>query len=261
MIRIVSFIGMLTVSLHAKSISAYYTASYAKESTIKSKLEKVGFEVLSTYSPLKKEYLKVLVFTNKQLISTSSIKKCGFASIQRVLINNKTKKIRVTNPHYWLHAFMRKSYVPSDANAITTSLTSALGELEPTKDALEENEISKYHYAISMPYYKDMVELKNGKGLLQKIKKKKKLFEIKLSDKTTLVGVKLSKNSEKFIETIGERNALILPYTILIKDDKAYALAPKYYLAISYPLLSLGEFMKISSTPDAIIRKLKKVFN
>jgi len=50
----------------------------------------------------------------------------------------------------------------------------------------------------------------------------------------------------------------LLPYTVLIEGDKAYTLHAKYYLALSYPLLSMGQFMTISSVPDAIERKLKK---
>ena len=70
----------------------------------------------------------------------------------------------------------------------------------------------------------------------------------------------MSKSTEDFIDTIGENNALVLPYTLLIEEGKAYALDPKFYLAISYPLLTLEEFMKISSVPSAIERKLKKSF-
>ncbi len=109
---------------------------------------------------------------------------------------------------------------------------------------------------VAMPYYKDMLELKAGDAL--NVKEKKKLFEIKLANGSTLVGVKMSKGSENFIDKIGTDNAILLPYTILIENGKAYALHAKYYLAISYPLLSMGEFMKISSIPDTIERTLKK---
>jgi len=75
---------------------------------------------------------------------------------------------------------------------------------------------------------------------------------------TVLYGVKISKGAEIFISTIGEDKALVLPYTVLIEDGTAYPLHAKYYLAISYPLLTMGEFMKISSIPDTIERSLKK---
>ncbi len=48
---------LLTTSIiHAKNISAYYTASYATNTTVKANLQKAGFEILTTYSPAEKSY-------------------------------------------------------------------------------------------------------------------------------------------------------------------------------------------------------------
>jgi hypothetical protein len=242
------------VSLQAKDISAYYDAPYASAKTVKTKLGKAGFKVLTTYSPANKDYLKVIVFTNKKLQSIASKKHRAFAAVQRVMVDSKTKTVRVTNTEYWLRAFMQKDFKAGSCKDVKASIGKALGKLTATKDVLDSGDIAGYHYAFSMPYYEDMLELKAGKTT---VNPKKKLFELKLANGATLVGVKLS-STEKFIETIGEDKALALPYTILIEDGKAYALHAKYYLAVSYPLLTLGQFMKISSTPDAIESKLKK---
>lgn len=247
------------ISLQANAISAYYDAPYADEKQVQAKLEASGFNVLTTYSPAKKDYLKVIVFTNKELTTIASKKTRGFAAIQRVLVNNQAKTVRVTNPGYWLRGFMQKEFTVGSDKSIQDAIAKALGTLTPTKDILDEKDLAGYQYAISMPYYQDMLEIKTGKDLAAKIKKKK-LFEVTLDNGSILVGVKMSKNSENFIEVIGEDNALVLPYTLLIEDGKAYALHAKFYLAMSYPLLSLGQFMKISSVPDAIERKLKKSF-
>ena len=246
------------VSLQAANVSAYYDAPYADMKTVKGNLEKAGFQVLATYSPAAKENLKVMVFTNKALISNASKKTRGFAAIQRVMVDSKAKTVRVTNPTYWLKAFMQKEFTAGSDKPITASIGEALGKLTATKDLLDEKDLAHYRYELSMPYYEDMLELKAGAALA--INPKKVAFELKLANGSTLVGVKMSKGLEKFIETIGENNALALPYTVLIEDGKAYALHAKYYLAASYPLLTLGDFMKISSTPDAIERKLKKSF-
>ncbi len=247
------------VSAQAAKISAYFDAPYANEKQVKSQLEQSGFKVLATYSPASKDYLKVMIFTNKELQGIASKKTRGFAAIQRVLVNDKTKTVRVTNPAYWLRAFMQKDFKVGSETNIQGAIAKALGKLTATKDTVKEADLAKYHYAISMPYYEDMLEIKKGEGLAAKIKKNK-VFEVSLGNGSTLVGVKMSKGTEKFIETIGEENALVLPYTLLIEDGVAYALHAKYYLAMSYPLLSLGQFMKISSIPDAIERKLKKSF-
>ena len=247
------------ISLQANDISAYYDAPYADEKQVQSKLEESGFNVLATYSPAKKDYLKVLIFTNKELTTMASKKTRGFAAIQRVLVNTQAKTVRVTNPGYWLRGFMQKEFTAGSDKNIQDAIAKALGTLTPSKDVIAEKDLATYQYAISMPYYQDMLEIKTGEGLAEKIKKKK-LFELSLDNGSKLVGIIMSKNSEKFIETIGENNALVLPYTMLIEDGKAYALHAKFYLAMSYPLLILTEFMKISSVPVAIERKLKKSF-
>lgn len=247
------------ISLQAEDISAYYDATYADDTQVQSKLEASGFNVLATYSPASKEHLKVLIFTNKELTTMASKKTRGFAAIQRVIVNTQAQTVRVTNPGYWLKGFMQDDYTAGSEKGILDAITQALGTLTPTKDVVAEDKLASYQYAMSMPYYQDMLEIKEGEGLAAKIKKKK-LFEIALDNGSTLVGIKMSKGTEKFIDTIGENNALVLPYTLLVEDGKAYALDPKYYLAMSYPLLSLGEFMKISAVPGAIERKLKKSF-
>jgi len=243
------------VSLQAAKVAAYYNAPYADAKTVKSKLSKAGFKVLTSYSPAGKANVKVMVITNKALTSMASKKSRGFAAVQRVMVDSSAKTVLATNPGYWIPAFMQKDYKAGSDAAITASLKKALGTLTPTKDTLDKSKLAKYQFMMAMPYYEDMLELKDGASA---VKGKKKLFELKLANGSTLYGVKMGKSSENFIDKIGADKAILLPYTILIENGKAYALHAKYYLAISYPLLSMGQFMKISSIPDTIERSLKK---
>jgi len=248
------FVFASAATLQAKE-AAYFTAPYADAKTVASKLKGAGFNILTAYSPAKKDYLKVIVVTNSALKKAAGKPKRGFAAIQKVLVNAKTKTVLTTNPTYWLKAFLQKDYSGSVANSTKKALGKALGKLTPTKDALSASKLAGYHFMIGMPYYEDMFELKKG---AKAVKGKKRLFSLKLSNGATLYGVKMGKAAESFISTIGEDKALVLPYTVLIEGGNAYALHAKYYLAISYPLLTMGEFMKISSIPDTIERSLKK---
>ncbi len=251
---VLSVLILTTLSSNAAQISAYYTAPFASAKTLKSKLAKAGFKVLTTYSPASKDNLKIIVFTNNDLKENASKKTRGFAAIQRVMVDSAAKTVRVTNPTYWLKSFMQKEYKAGIDAKVKKSLGKALGKLTATKDVLKEADLAGYHFMMAMPYYEDMLTLKKG-GI---VKAKKKLFEVKLANGSTLVGVKMSKNTENFVDKIGVENAILLPYTVLIEDGNVYALHAKYYLALSYPLLSMGQFMDISSIPDAIERKLKK---
>ena len=249
---IVFFIA--TASLQAEKISAYYDAAYVDAKSVASKLKKEGFTVLNTYSPAGLNDISVITYTNGKLKSLANKKKRGFAAVQRVMVDAKNKRVRMTNPTYWLKAFMQKDFKAGSDKALTASLQKAFGTLTGSKDALDEGDLSGYHFMMAMPYYEDMLELADGKS----VDSKKKLFEVKLDNGSTLVGVQMSKTAEGFVDKIGTENAILLPYTVLIEEGKAYALHAKYYLAISYPLLSMGEFMTISSAPDTIERSLKK---
>ncbi|SFV71259.1 hypothetical protein MNB_SV-13-893 [hydrothermal vent metagenome] len=247
--KLLLLLSFVSIYSFASSVPAYYDASFSDAKTIKSKLQKAGFKVLSTYSPAGKSSLKILVFTNKALKSIASKKSRGFASIQRVMIDSKAKTVRVTNPTYWLKAFMQKDFKAGSDTAITASLTKALGKLNPSKDNLKEGKLSSYHFMIGMPYYEDMIEVSATP--------KKKLFELKLANGAKLIAVSLPKSTESFINKIGVDKAILLPYMILLEGGKAYALHPKYYISLSYPLLSMGQFMDISNIPDAIEKALK----
>ncbi|MBU0631280.1 hypothetical protein KKA17_01410 [bacterium] len=86
------------------------------------------------------------------------------------------------------------------------------------------------------------------------------LFELKLSDNVTIVAMGLNDETTKFPEKTGLQNALVLPYIVLIEGDKAKALNAKFYIALSYPLLTMGEFTHIVSIPGAIDTDLHKAF-
>ena len=251
---IVTLLLLSAVSLQAQKVSAYFNAPYADTKTVKSNLKKEGFQVLATYHPAGHSDQNVIVITNSKLKSLASKPKRGFAAIQRVMVDDSKKTVLATNPKYWLKAFMQKDYQPGSAKPVKASLSKALGKLTPTKDKLPAGKLAKYHFMLSMPYYEDMIEL----GAKSDVKANKKAFDLKLANGSRLIGVKMGKNGENFVNKIGKDKAILLPYPVLIENGKAYALHPKYYLAISYPLLSMGQFMKISGAPDTIEKKLKK---
>ncbi len=251
---IISLLLLSAVSLHAGKVSAYLSAPYASTQAVKGKLEKAGFKVLATYHPAGHANLNVIVITNNKLKALASKKSRGFAAIQRVMVDEGSKSLLATNPKYWLKAFMQKDFHKGSAKPIKTALAKALGTLTPTADKLAEGDLAGYHFMMGMPYYEDMIEL----GAASDVKAKQKVFTLTLPNGSKLIGVNLG-GAEKFVDKIGADKAILLPYTVLIEGGKAYALHAKYYLAISYPLLSMGQFMKISSAPSKIEAKLEKV--
>ena len=245
---------------------AYLSGEILSVDEVSSKLTLAGFEVVGAYVVNKKNNLQTVVFTNDALKSMANKEGRGFAAIGRVLIDGKNKKISVSNPVYFGKAFMQDDADYTTLKSIKNSLTTAFPNLKKTSDSWEYEELSDYHFMIGMPYYQDSDVIGEGSTaeLLKKAESYKKgkshLFTLKLAEGRYLVGYKLSKRTAKFPEKIGLQNAGLLPYTILIENDEARMLAPKFYLAVAYPQLTMSQFTTIATVPGAIEKDLSKPF-
>jgi hypothetical protein len=118
-----------------------------------------------------------------------------------------------------------------------------------------------------MPYYEDMIKIGSADSTEELLKRiqayeggKNLIFTQRLSKDRVLVGIELDKRTSKFIKKTGHENALLLPYPVLLEDGEAKILDPKYYIAISYPMLKMSEFMKIATVPGAIEVDSEKLF-
>ncbi len=247
-----------------QKINAYYYAPFVDSATAQKKLQDAGFEVVATYKPTKKS--ETIVVTCPGLKKAASKPTRGHAAVMRVLVDEENNRIAYTNPVYFEKAFLQDDYNFDIAKKVLSKLQSAFGNATPSPDVYDYDDLDGYHFMMGMPYYEDPYELGEGKNaeLLAKLDNYKKgkmvVFKLELPNGSTLVGVDLDKRTKKFVKKIGTQNAEILPYTILIEDGKATALAAKYYIAISYPMLTMGEFMTIATVPGAIEKDLEKPF-
>jgi hypothetical protein len=161
---------------------------------------------------------------------------------------------------------MQDEYNHGIFSAQLESLHSAFADLVDSADKMKFDDLAGYHFMIGMPYYKDVDVLGTGTNaeLLAKAKAYKKgsllVYELKLSQTSTLLGYDLGKRTKKFVEKIGRANAAILPYSVSIENDKATSLEAKYYIALNYPLLTMTTFTTIATVPGAIAKDLGKVF-
>jgi hypothetical protein len=260
----VSAMMLFSTSLFAKEISAYLVGAHVGIDTVKNRLARAGFEVIAEYSSVEEGI--TVVFTNNALKAEASKPKRANAAVLRIFIDDKEKMISITNPVYFGRAFMQDDYNSDVFEAQLASINGVFKGLSGSKDKLDEDDIAGFHFMMGMPYYEDPDELAEAENseLLGKLKAyeggKNIIFELKLSDKSTLVGYEINAKTKGFIKDIGRANASVLPYCITVEDGVATALAAKYYLAISYPLLSMGEFMTISSVPGEILEDLEKPF-
>jgi len=255
-----------TSGLEGTKVNTYLIGEYVDATTAKTKLEGAGFEVIASYPSVKKG--TTLVFTNEALKTEAAKPGRAFAAVVRLFVDDKEKKISFTNPVYFGRAFMQDEYNHSVFNTALESINGAFPGLIASADILDYDALADYHFMVGMPYYTEPDMLGEASATtadsVNKAKSYKKgksvVFELKLSDTSTLLGYDLDKRTKKFVKKIGRANAAILPWCVSIENGQAKALNAKYYIAISYPLLDMSGFMGIATVPGAITKDLGKAF-
>lgn len=233
--------------------------------TATSKLKAGGFEVVATVPNVVEEGT-VIVFTCPKLKAEGAKPGRGYIAAMRLFVDEKEKSIAITNPVYFGKAYMQDSYNHATFAAIKGKIDAAFPGLKDSADNMKFKNLEDFHFTIGMPYYKDQAVLGEGTNdeLMARAKTFKKgadiIFELKISDKTTLVGHKLGAKTAAFVDKIGRANAAVMPWMVLLEGGKAQTLKGEYYIAMNYPLLGMGQFMGIASVPDSVIKDLEKPF-
>ncbi len=240
-------------------------------------LQEKGFEIIGEYNPQDKPNFKVIVFSRKDLQTTVlKVKDRGaLAAALKVGLNSdgSNTAISYVNPEYLFNAYLRDNYpkYESSLKKITDDVTSALSPLGDENHgfggSLSISKLRKYHYKMMMPYFSDPVELKEfnsfkegvktiEKNLAAKKGNTKLVYSLKFaSDKVAVFGVGLldaATGEGNFLPIIGEDHLAAMPYEIILQDKTATMLHGRYRIALFWPGLSMGTFMKIMSTPGDI---------
>ncbi len=243
-----------------------------------------SFAVLGTYNPSNKNSLKVIAFTKSSLKNTvvKVIDRGGLGAVFKVGLVQKNGKITIsyTNPDYFLRAYLRDNYntYKTSFQKFSVDLKAALStvgnEFTSFGGTVKADKLKKYHYKIMMPYFSDPVTLNEfdsfeaGLKIIEnnlKAKKGSTLQVYKLiykSQKVAVFGVALQSKEDgesHFLPKIGEDHIAAMPYEIILQGKKATMLHGKYRLALHWPELTMGTFMKIMSTPGNIEDTLEEL--
>lgn len=239
---------LLSTLAMAEDVSTYLISASASISDVKSKLKSNGFDILATTN-------NVVTITNPELQASNT-----YVATLQVYVNSSD--VRVQNPAYFGAAYLEDSYKKGQFKNTIDALTQALGNMKGSEEKLDSSDISEYHFMMGMPYFKDTVTAAEGENIYKKVAGNSNIaYSLSLPNGTLLVGHKLSSATNSFLKTLGQTaNAQILPYEALVYSNKVLMMNPKYYLALSLPQLSMGEFMKISSVPGKIEDDIKKIY-
>jgi len=290
-----SFISLLFVCLFASPLIAQEISPYIKIGTTSTSIEDASkmiaqaladgsFTVIGSYNPANNKNLKVIAFTRNDLKNTVvKVKDRGaLAAVLKagLVTEGNTIVMSYTNPEYIFRAYLGDSYskyapVFDRFNSdLRKALSTAGNEFVPFGGTVEKDKLKKYHYKIMMPYFTDPVELneyssfseglstieKNlraGKGQTQLV------YKLVYPDKQVAVfgvGLRSAEDGEAyFLPKIGQAHAAALPYEIILQGKEATMLHGKYRIALHWPDLTMGTFMRIMSTPGDIEDMLEAV--
>lgn len=279
----------LLLSINAKSqdkLFAYYkvtTSGTVQDvaAKLKAQLKTHEFMYLGAYHPEGKSNMYVIAFTKKQLYALAIYGKThkALASVLKfgIIKKGNTVTVSLLNPEYIFYAYFRNTTGSYDklkviSNETHEILKSVGSGFKGFGGQLSKNELKKYHYMMGMPYFTDPVELnempsfekacetieKNlnaGKG------KTARVYRLKFNkSQIAIYGVALKDKEDgeaSFLPVIGEDHIAAMPYELIVIGKKVMMLHGKYRLALHWPELSMGQFMKIVSTPGYIEDTMK----
>ncbi len=244
---------------------------------VKDALTSKGFDIIGEYHPETKAGLYVIAYTRDDLQKiTLKVKDRGaLASVLKIGFVEKDGKIIVSmlNPPYLFYAYLMDETDKhiGELTAVSNDAKEALkvvgSDFTPFGGGVESDDLKDYHYMMMMPYFTDPVELNEfdsfdeGLSVIRKnLEAKKgntlKVYELVFPNKEVAVfGIALLDSEEgegHFLPIIGEDHIAAMPYEIILQGKDVTMLHGKYRFALLWPELTMGQFMKISSTPGDV---------
>lgn len=244
---------------------------------VEKKLQAEGFSVVGKYSPKGLSQYGVVVVTDKGVLD--AIRAVGGATVVGAGIRVGVKAdgtVSYMNPDYWYRAYFRKQFGSAEpaVKAAQAKLQKALGAGKGFGGDESADDLPKYRYMVGMEKFdSDKNDLKTHASFEAAVKtiqdnlakggKTSKVYEIVMADKKLAVfGVAMNdpKTGEGvWVNKVGPDHIAALPYEVYVVGNKAGALYGRYRIALAWPTLGMGTFMKISDSPDEILETLTGV--
>jgi hypothetical protein len=248
----------------------------SKLGEVKASVERQGFQVVGEYSPYKGAH--IIVVTSEGLKKSASKSAFGaYGAAIRISLTQADGSLQIAymNPLYMAEAYRMKDTLSTEAAGLEKALGKKTGF--GSKEGLKASKLRKYHYTIFMPYFTDQVKLASYGSQEEAVKTVEvnlaahkggtvRVYRVDLPGKNESVfGVGLSQGDGadaavmKVVDTGELKHTAHLPYEVVVSDGSVYMLHGKFRIALNFPDLSMGTFMKISGAPSAIEEKLKLV--
>lgn len=283
LLLILSIVTLFQINSFSQKQPAYYLVTTLQgsiaeaESSVKTALQGSGFKIIGEYRPAGSDKLAVVCYTRPDLenIALGFADRGSLAATLKIGFKKEGNSVKISmlNPMYIFYAYFVEGVDKHENELVKisedakTALKKVGTDFTPFGGELSKKELQKYHYKIMMPYFEDAEELNKFDSFEAGLKviqnnlaagkgDTKKVYELIYKDKKVAVfGVALLNAEEgepKFLPIVGTENVAAMPYEIILQGKTASVLPGKYRLAISWPELTMGTFMKIMSTPGYI---------
>ncbi|MBI5330704.1 MAG: hypothetical protein HZB71_08835 [Betaproteobacteria bacterium] len=238
---------------------------------VEAKLKNAGFSTAGQYASPGLPGLGVVVVTDKDLLGV--IRNLGGASIVGAPIRVGVRAdgtVSYMNMEYWLRAYLRKQYSLADKSVKATQarLSKALGAGKGFGGDVERKDLGDYQYMFGMEgfesdknllmehlTFEDAVKAVQD-NLAKGAARTSKVYEIVLPDrKVAVFGVALNDPKEGegwWVKTIGDGNVAALPYEIYVVNNRVNHLFARFRIALGWPEVGMGNFMRIVEAPGII---------
>jgi len=285
-LRWISAWGLLAFSAGVWAVSPYIQgdpvaggSAQAAAAAVESKLRGGGFKVVGKYFPKTLTGYGVVVATDDAMLN--EVGAVGGPAVLGAAIRVGVKadgSVAYANPDYWYRAYFRKAFDKREAavKTLQARLQDTLGAGKGQGGDEPSGNLANYRYMIGMERldssksklaeYGSFAEaLKTVRDNLAKgAGKTAKVYEVVMPDrKLAVFGVAMNDaehNDGDWIRKIDMQNNIAgLPYEIYIVDNEVNSPHGRFRIALAFPDVGMGQFMRISSLPNAIMEVMGSV--
>lgn len=282
MIRVFALLMLCTISGTASAISPYFYGDkvsgenvQAIASSVEEKLKTGGFKIVGKYFPKKLPTHGVVIATHNALLK--EVGELGGNAVLAAAIRVGVKSdgtVSYMNPDYWHRAYFRKNFAQAESTSksMGEKLAKALGKENAFGGDESASKLADYRYMVGMERldshknklsehesYAEAVKTVRD-NLAKNVSNTAKIYEISIPDKKISVfGVAMNEENTWLKSIQREESIAALPYELFVINGEVHSLHGRYRLALAFPDVGMGEFMRISSVPKKIMGTMMNV--
>ncbi|MFP5381409.1 MAG: hypothetical protein ACLGG4_04020 [Gammaproteobacteria bacterium] len=268
--------ALFAFSLGAWALSPYIQGDpvaganvQAIASAVEGKLKNGGFKVVGKYFPKGLAGYGVVIVTDDAMLE--EIGAAGGHAVLGAAIRVGVKAdgtVTYNNPEYWYRAYFRNGFTKREGavKALQGKLESALGSVKGVGGDEDPKNLANYRYMIGMEridsYKNKLVEAASFNEAVKTVRdnlgkgagKASLVYEVVMPNrKLAVFGVGMQDDGE-WIKKIEMQNSVAgLPYEIYVIDKEIGAPHGRFRIALAFPDVGMGQFMRISTLPNNIL--------